>query len=325
MLRTVKQSGVAALVLFAACLLPAARGVIFYATGDPTYNTSAPTGSLAGSGWQWVGIWGGYEGTPIGANYFLTARHVGGNVGDPFIFGGVTYTTTAFFDDTSTDLRICEVSGTFPAWAPIYRSSGEVGQGLVVIGEGDGQGNPVEVDGMLKGWMWGSGAGTMRWGQNTFDSVVDGGSYWGSLLYALFQAGQGPSEADLANGDSSSPVFINDGSGWELAGIGAAVDGPFNTTDTGEGFDAAIFDASDLYYQDNGSWVLIPGPGPVPTGFYATRVSVRAAWIDSIVPSGANCSDTPLFSGPEAAILAAVVAGIGAWRARRVAPAGGAA
>jgi hypothetical protein len=178
---------------------------------------------------------------------------------------------------------------------------------------------------MLKGWMWGSGAGTMRWGQNTFDSVVDGGSYWGSLLYALFQAGQGPSEADLANGDSSSPVFINDGSGWELAGIGAAVDGPFNTTDTGEGFDAAIFDASDLYYQDNGSWVLIPGPGPVPTGFYATRVSVRAAWIDSIVPSGANCSDTPLFSGPEAAILAAVVAGIGAWRARRVAPAGGAA
>jgi hypothetical protein len=324
MLSIFSYSGAAALVFLATCFAPAARGVIFYSTGDPSYNTSAPTGSLAGCGWQWVGIWGGYEGTPIGPHHFLTARHVGGNAGDPFVFGGTTYTTTAIFDDTSTDLRICEVGGTFPMWAPIYRFEGEVGQGLVVIGEGDGWGGPVYNDGILKGWMWGSGAGTMRWGQDTFYSVVDGGSYWGSLLYALFQAGEGPNEADLANGDSTSPVFINDGSGWKLAGIAAAVDGPFNTTDTGTGVFAALFDASGLYCQENGSWVLAPGPGPVPTGFYATRVSVRAAWIDSIVPPGGNCSDSPLFSGPEAAGLAAVVAAAGAYGAWRASPAKGA-
>lgn len=264
-----------------------------------------------------MGIWGGYEGTPIGPHHFLTSRHVGGTVGDTFTYGGTSYTTTAFFDDTSTDLRICEVGGTFPTWAPIYRLSGEVGQGLVVIGEGVGRGSPVSLGDVAKGWMWGAVAGTMRWGQNSFNSVVDGGTDWGSLLYALFQVGAGPNEADLANGDSSSPVFINDGSGWKLAGIAAAVVGPFNTTDTGTGFNAAIFDASGLYVFNNGKWALIPDIGTAPTGFFATRVSARAAWIDSIVPAGGNCGDTPLFSGPESTILAVAVAAIGAcgsWR-----------
>lgn len=324
MRRAIEVTGATALTLIAACFAPAARAVIFYATADPAYNTSAPTGSLSGSGWQWVGTWGGYEGTPIGPHHFLTARHVGGTVGDPFVFGGTTYTTTAFFDDTSTDLRICEIGGTFPTWAQIYRLGGEVGQGLVVIGSGDGRGGPVEVEGVTKGWLWGSGSGTKRWGQNTFYSVIDGGSYWGSLLYALFQGGQGPNEADLANGDSSSPVFINDGTGWKLAGIAAAVDGPFNTTNTGSGFNAAIFDASNLYVLNNGSWVYVPDMGPIPTGFYSTRVSSRSAWIDSIVPPGANCDDSPLFSGPETAILLVAVGAFGAYRAWRGAHVGAA-
>lgn len=302
-------------VLLVALAGPPARAVIFYSTTSPTYNTAAPTGSLAGSGWQWTGTWGGYEGTPIGPYHFLTARHVGGNIGDPFVFGGVTYTTTAYFDDTVSDLRIWEISGTFPTWAPIYRLSGEVGQNLVVIGAGVGAGAPVTVADALKGWMWGSTAGPTRWGQNTFVSDVDGGSYWGDLLYATFDAGAGSNEADLANGDSSSPVFINDGTGWTLAGVGAAVDGPFNTTNTGPGFNAAIFDARGLYVNGP-NWVLVTGASPVPTGFYATRVSVRAAWIDSIVPSGVS-GDTPLFSPSQAALLAGALAGLGAWRSRR--------
>jgi hypothetical protein len=244
---------------------------------------------------------------------------VGGTVGDPFIFGGTSYSTTAFFDDLSTDLRICEVDGTFPSWAPIYRLGGEVGQTLVVFGEGVGRGNPVQVDGVTKGWMWGSGSGTMRWGQGSFSSVVNGGAYWGSLLYSPFQVGAGPNEVDLVNGDSSSPVFINDASGWTLAGIAAAVDGPFNTTDMGSGFSAAIFDASGLYVFDSGGgkWVLIPDVGSVATGFYSTRVSAWGAWIDSIVPLGGVGDDSPLFSGVETALLAAAVAAVGAHCASR--------
>jgi hypothetical protein len=240
-------------------------------------------------------------------------------VGNSFVFGGTPYTTTAFFDDTTTDLRICEVSGTFPTWAPIYRSSGEVGQGLVVIGAGDTRGAAVQVDGALKGWMWANDSGTPRWGQNRINSVVSLAGY-GSLLYSLFQSGIGPNEADLANGDSSSPIFINDGTGWTLAGIALAVDGPFNTTDTGSGFNAAIFDASGLYISDNGTWVQIPDMGEVvPMGFYSTRVSARAAWIDSIVASAGSGGDAPLFSGAQTAILLAAIGAIGIHSSRRLA------
>jgi hypothetical protein len=319
--QTLKLLGVAGLVLAASCFAPSAHAVIFYSTNDDAFNTTAPTGTLSGSGWQWVGIWGGYEGTPIGPHHFLTSKHVGGSIGDPLKFGGASYTTTAFFDDATTDLRICEVSGTFPSWAPLYRSSGEVGQGLVVIGIGVGRGAAVVLGGLNKGWMWGSTAGTMHWGQNTISAAIDGGAAWGTLLHALFQGGMGTNEADLAVGDSSSPVFINDGSGWKLAGIAAAVDGPFNTTNSGSGFNAAIYDGRGLYIQGiGGTWNLISGSGPVATGFYATRLSVRASWIDSVVPSGEDYGDSPLLSQREDALLVAVIAAIGAAVSMRIIP-----
>jgi hypothetical protein len=304
-------------LLAASLASPPARGVIFYSTADPTFNTSAPTGTLANSGWQWVGSWEGYQAVPIAPQYFLAAHHIGGSVGDSFTLNGVSYTTTAYFDDTVSDLRIWQISGTFPSWAPLYRHSDEVGRSLVVFGSGLSRGTAVSVGGVAKGWDWGAGSGTLRWGENSVYSVVDGGSYWGSLLYSLFQASGNPNEADLANGDSSGPVFVNDGTGWKLAGVAAAVDGPFNTTATGgegAGFSAALFDASGLYVWDGTEWGFVPGPGPVPTGFYATRVSVRAAWIDSIAPQPSV--DTPLLSGAGTFALALGLLGIGAFGLR---------
>jgi hypothetical protein len=296
--------------------LPAARAVIFYSTAEQSYNTAAPTGALANSGWQWVGTFDGFAGTPIAPHYFLAARHIGGNVGDVFTFNGVTYTTIANFDDTVSDLRIWQVSGAFPSWAPLYRSNGEVGSPLVVCGMGLSRGAAVTVSGVTKGWMWGTGGGTLRWGTNTVNSVVNGGSYWGALLYSLFQQSADPNEAHLAVGDSSGPVFISDGAGWKLAGVAATVDGYFNYTasDTGY-FDAAIYDGRGLYIGSPGSWQLIPqGPSPVPSGFYATQVSVRIPWIESIISPSA---DTPLLSGPQIALLAAAFLLIGCYSLAR--------
>src|SRR5689334_13923866 len=73
-----------------------ARAVIFQSTGDPNYNTTAPTGTLANSGWQYQGDWGAFNGTPIAPQYFMTAKHVGGNIGQEFTYGGNVYTTTGF-------------------------------------------------------------------------------------------------------------------------------------------------------------------------------------------------------------------------------------
>jgi hypothetical protein len=115
-------------------------------------------------------------------------------------------------------------------------------------------------------------------------------------------------------------VFIHDGSTWALAGVAATVDGYFNTTNTGDGFTAALFDVRGLYYSatpPNG-WTLVTGPTPVPTAFYATRVSKRAAWIDSIVgPTLAEGADAPLLDGIGRGILVAALVGAGVFSLHR--------
>src|SRR5450432_3510206 len=93
-------------VLFVLFSVARIQAIIFYSTGDPSYNSSAPTGALANSGWQWEGNWQGYCGTPIAPQFFISAAHVGGTVGQPFVFNGVSYTTVASFPDSQTDLII---------------------------------------------------------------------------------------------------------------------------------------------------------------------------------------------------------------------------
>lgn len=299
-----------------------APGMVFYSTGDPNFNTTAPTGALANSGWQWTGQWIGYQAVPIGPHHFLAARHVGGTVGNTFVLNGVSYVTTAYADDSTSDLRIWQVAGTFPDWAPLYRHADEVGRGLVVFGRGYLRGADVSVASGpyagLKGWQWVGGDGRLRWGENTFKAVVNGGSYWGTLLYATFDQGSGTNEASLATGDSSGPIFINDGTGWKLAGVAATVDGYYNTTNSGNGFLASLFDSRGLYYSSTPptGWVLVKGASAVPAGWYATRVSEHAAWIDSIVPPETG-GDAPLLSPVQLGGLGVLLAAFGARALRR--------
>src|SRR5215510_11080079 len=77
------------------CSIVPGRCVLLYSTGDPGHNTNAPTGALTNSGWQYQGTWSTFTGTVISSNAFITAKHVGGTIGDPFTFQGVQYTTTA--------------------------------------------------------------------------------------------------------------------------------------------------------------------------------------------------------------------------------------
>jgi len=49
-------------VLFFVGSFSSLQAMIFYSTADPNYNTTAPTGMLANSGWQWVGVWRGLSG-----------------------------------------------------------------------------------------------------------------------------------------------------------------------------------------------------------------------------------------------------------------------
>jgi len=262
------------------------QAVILYGTGDPTANTTAPAGALVNSGWQYEGQFGGFLGTAIASNYFITAKHIGGTVGQSFILNGVAYTTTAVFPDPSSDLQIWQIAGTFPTHAPLYSGApgSEVNLSLVVFGRGTQRGSAVNVgsDPHLGGWLWGSSDGVERWGTNFIASIENDPTY-GGLLRAPFDATGGLNEAHLSAGDSGGGVFVFNGdtSQWELAGINLAVDGPFSTSPNGTNpFDAAMFDTSGLFVQDDqGKWVTSPNP----SAFYATEIAAREGFIDSVV------------------------------------------
>lgn len=135
---------IALVALLLALAATPTQAVMLKGSGDANFNTSAPTGALQDSGWQYQGQWGGFLGTPIAAQYFIAAKHVGGSVGADFVFYGDTYTTTAYWDaPDGSDLRVWKVDGAFPIWAPLYAQSDETGKPLVVIGRGTQRGEEV--------------------------------------------------------------------------------------------------------------------------------------------------------------------------------------
>ena len=304
--RLVRLQRVFCLIVLLAC--SPLNAVIFHSTGDPEHNTSAPTGSLTNSGWQFQGRWGAYLGTAISSNAFLTAQHVGNSVGAPFRLNGISYPSTAFFDDPETDLRLVQVCGTFPDFAILHTNQTEMGKPLVVIGRGTQRGASVltgDANDQTNGWRWGSVDNRIRWGENEVAGVVDGNALFemstvGDLLKASFNADAGPNECHLSVGDSAGGLFILDGT-WQLAGINFAVDGPYNTSTNGAGFEAAIFDAGGLYTQDDDGWKLIPDrPFDQSGAFYATRVSTRIDWIQSVLEQIDALHDAPkLQSAPD--------------------------
>jgi hypothetical protein len=294
------------LVLGLGFALGPVRAMIFFATDDPTHNTTAPTGEFADSGWQWQGHWQGFTGTPVGTNWFLTAQHVGGQAGDELLLGGEGYRTTAYFDDPETDLRLWRVCRPFASFAPLSDTANEAGRVCVLLGRGLARGPEVTVTNAgqadLRGWYWGGGGGLLRWGLNRIAGYEDLGNRTGVLLRGTFDAAGGADEAMLTGGDSGGGLFIQGRGRWELAGIGYAVDGPFSYATNTPLFHAALFDCRGFYQESTTGWVQIAvSPLPRPVAFYASRISLRRSWIEQTMAANPEPATVPtLLSSPTA-------------------------
>jgi hypothetical protein len=245
-------------------------------------NKSAPTGSLANSGWQWQGLWGAFTGTPIARNYFVTASHVGGSVGQSLTLNGKSYQTIAMFDDPGSDLRIWKTSRSFSSFAPIYTGSSEIGKTAVLFGRGSQRGANVTIHGVTHGWFWGPQDQRLSWGENKIKSIVDGGSGIGKALAFTFdrKGDHVSNEGTTSAGDSSGAMFVNASGKWQLAGINYSVDGPYSITGGAQNFMASLFDQGGTIL--NGQ-LINDGTNDIGAHAYATRISSNQSWIKSVL------------------------------------------
>src|SRR3977135_3986298 len=88
-------------------------GVTLFLTSDPSANTTAPTGALTGSGWQYEGQFGPFLGTAISGHHLVTVKLIG-MASNVFSYQGVNSPVAQYFDDPVSELRIFEVAGTLP-------------------------------------------------------------------------------------------------------------------------------------------------------------------------------------------------------------------
>lgn len=285
------------LLLFLGLLRPSqALAIILMGTGDPQANTTPPTGELANSGWQWVGKWGKTSGIAIAPKYFITVKHVGGNILDPFILNGQSYSAVRFYDDPETDIRIVLVVGTLPQYASLQSSPDELGKRAVAIGRGTQRGDPLFISEraslVLKGWKWGLPDAVMRWGENRVSGILRNLEGGVETLFMRFDQSGGPNEAHVSPGDSGGGLFLQDGLSWKLAGLINTTEGFYSLGPTGPAVSAAVFDQGGLYVGGNPSWQLIPDTSfDQPARFFCIRVFARLEWIRGVI--GTTRSDLP--------------------------------
>ncbi len=278
--------------------LPAA-GLIFRDGASPPANTgTAPTGDLAGSGWQHQVYYLDFHGTVISPKHFVTARHLGGGeekITRPVFFRGGEEVTYAIKGERvligETDLSIFEIWETFPEYAGIYEGGNEAGKEMVIHGSGVDRGG--EVGG--SGWKWGPwGTRESRWGQNVVKGVAKSGE--DDLLYFSFDDVLGRNEVMATGGDSGGGWFIKDGEVWKLAAVSFSVDALYSEAAMpvdGTGFRGAFYDASGLWYgKDSEGWEVIPVEGDGDLGeiefyrqshTYGSRMSSNATAIRAII------------------------------------------
>ncbi len=277
--------------------LARSQAIVLLGTGDPEAQTTAPTGDLAGSGWEFQ-IDAKAGGTVIGPSHILTAAHLGFVSNSVVAFEGLNYRVIGHTNAPNTDLRLLRVSGRFSRWAPTQETPDEVGRSVVLFGRGGPRGPAVTVEGLegaqVCGWLWQASDARLRWGTNRIEEIVTGTpDAPGTYLSAWFDEHGGAVEATVSPGDSGGGVFLQDDDGtWKLAGVLSSVEAAFRRSVEEPTFFAAIFDRRNLLEELNpGAWELDPGRFARPgAAWYATRVAAYHDWLltelerDSSVP-----------------------------------------
>ena len=284
-----------ALLLIYLVLTVDVSAVLFVSTDDPSHNTTPPEEEAGARAWQLQGIWRTCQGTPVAPRWFLSAKHIGGAIGDAFTVHGKTHYAIARILDTESDLVLWGVTESFQDHATLYTGGDESEQRMLLFGRGAVRGKSVllETDGnsVLKGWERGSGQAVMRWGENLVTHIAEDPILiqkgLGQLIGAEFNRNGLPDEAGLSPCDSGGGMFLMQDGEWKLAAISYAAGGQYNTNQEGDGFPAMLFDGGGYFVYTNedceaeGSWEFIEDEeADIPSGIWGTRIQYRSSWIE---------------------------------------------
>ncbi|WP_395145911.1 hypothetical protein [Armatimonas sp.] len=270
--------------------------IVFGGTGR---NLSPPPDTARRACWELQGEWGNFLGTPIAARWFVTAAHVGGQLGDVFVLAGRRYAAVAHEKIPGTDTALWRVDRDFPRWATLCEGD-EQGWELFIVGRGTARGSEL----LGKGWRWGPIDHKKSWGMNRVGGFLKSKPY-GELLLATFDKNAGPDEATLSDGDSGGGVFLKGRNGkWRLAGLNHdinpgddGVDRFYSTTGRKDDlFRAALYDGRGLFLGPPDALKPVTGERSRPTVVAAQRLSAYRAEIARILahPDRAYPDHAPL-------------------------------
>ena len=217
------------------------HSILFQVSDDPLLHVQSSSPA-----WRCTGQFGLYTGTAISPCAFVTVKHIGGKVGDPFAYAGASFTTTESFDDPLSDLRVWHVKERLPWHASLYRAREEVGREVYLVGRGTRRGAEIYSGTRLLGWAWGESDHVQRWGVNWIRGLAQLSTGLGPVLTLGFEDGISLDMSGASAGDSGGGVFDSN----VLLGVLVAV-------------------------SHNGQALFT-------SQFYAIRISDRASWIDSV-------------------------------------------
>jgi hypothetical protein len=198
-------------------------------------NTSPPAD---GSPWANVGqVPAGPSGIYLANGWVLTAAHVGAQDiyfgGTQYHYDGQSYQLTNTPSGSPADMVLFHLS-TVPNLQPLALASTSptLNSQVDMIGFGHNAGAPTNTAG-LTGFTW-SASGVKSWGNNKISQsnveVYDGVGTNISFVtdFDSLGLGQTSDEGQATVGDSGGAVFQHTSSGWQLAGMMYAIDGPSN-------------------------------------------------------------------------------------------------
>lgn len=199
----------------------------------------------------YVGKWNGSSGVPVDTHWFLTAKHVGGAVGQNFLLQDTLYTAAEIVDHPTADLRLVRVEQEMPGHHEIA-SDPKIGDPAMVGGYGAIAGSSTG-----NGYRW-SGTRAEAWGYNTVELL---GSKVGIRFDAPTSDQALPQESACAVNDSGAGIFTvgPDGS-LELAGLAVSVVTTWGQSDYGSwslGINLSLY--TDWLYD-----YITPAPEPAP-------------------------------------------------------------